>query len=122
VALLGLAYKIDTASTKNSPALALVQSLPAVRFHAYDPIVRTAEGSENVTVARSAAEAICGCSALVIATPWAEFAALDPGAVREALRGNVVIDPYAILPREACESAGLRQFVLGRPRPDAAQS
>ena len=40
IAILGLAYKEDTASTKNSAAVALLRGLKPFRVRVYDPVVK----------------------------------------------------------------------------------
>jgi UDPglucose 6-dehydrogenase len=74
----GLAYKADTQSTKNSPALALMQSLPELSFRVYDPEVNLPNSPvlQNCTTALEASE---GVDILVIMTPWEEFSAIPQG-------------------------------------------
>ena len=116
VAVLGLAYKAETASTKNSPALGLISALQPFRLQVYDPVVR-AVPSEGVdlSVAPSAIDACHGADAVAIMTPWREFQALGPEALATALRGHCVIDPYRVLDGPACQRAGLDYLTLGAP-------
>lgn len=120
VALLGLSYKADTASTKNSPALALLAALTPFAVRAYDPVVATrAIGHEHLVQAASALEACAGADGLAIMTPWTEFRTLAPAAIAQRLRGRVVIDPYGVLATDACRAAGLEHVRLGSPLPAA---
>lgn len=126
-AVLGLAYKENTRSTKNSPALALIAHLTPYRVRLYDPAVpASAAAHPRAAAASSPLEACTGADALVIMTPWPEFRALDPAAVAAALRGSTVIDPYGVLDSEACRRAGLDHRTLGVParakRPDGARA
>ncbi len=115
LAWLGLAYKQDTKSTKNSPSLALLAALPKVRVRAYDPAV-AADSSfhPRLEAARDALDACRGADALVIMTPWSEFRSLDPSAIGERMRGKIVIDPWGILDAASTRRAGLVHHVLGR--------
>jgi UDP-glucose 6-dehydrogenase len=63
-----LAYKADTQSTKNSLALAFMQSLPEFSFRVYDPEVNLPNSTalQNCT---SALEASKGVDILAITTP-----------------------------------------------------
>ncbi|PYM80615.1 MAG: GDP-mannose dehydrogenase [Candidatus Rokuibacteriota bacterium] len=118
VALLGLSYKADTASTKNSPALALLAALTPFAVRAYDPVVATrAVSHERLVQAASALEACAGADGLAIMTPWTEFRTLAPAAIAQRLRGRVVIDPYGVLATDACRAAGLEHVRLGSPLP-----
>jgi UDPglucose 6-dehydrogenase len=89
IAVWGLAYKPDTASTKNSPALALLESLNGVAVQTYDPQVKG--------TALSPLDACSGAAALVVMTPWKEFSSYSAAQIRERMPGRVVIDPFAVL-------------------------
>jgi UDPglucose 6-dehydrogenase len=102
IAVLGLAYKENTHSTKNSPALVLLDHLQEHEVRVFDPVVPA-----NAAVT-------------VIATPWPEFGELDPKALAETMSGTIVIDPYAMLDGAAVTAAGLTHHTLGRPAQDAA--
>jgi len=114
VAVWGLAYKQDTHSIKNSASLELIRALPRCRFQAYDPaaIVDSAL-YQNLRICGSALEAIAQVDGLVIMTPWKQFSSVSPADIRGHLAGSLLIDPYAVLKRDACISAGLRTFQLG---------
>jgi UDPglucose 6-dehydrogenase len=121
LAILGLAYKENTHSTKNSPSLALIAALGPWRLALYDPVVpASVVEHERARAASSALDAAAGADALVIMTPWPEFARLDPAALAERMAGKVVIDPYAMLDRRAVEAAGLDYYTLGAPSPRKA--
>ncbi len=115
IAVLGLAYKVDTASTKNSPAVALIRSLPEAALRLYDPVVPAAGiGHARAFAAASAAAAVEGAAAVVIMTPWPEFRSLDAAALAARMAGRVVIDPFGVLDADACRRAGLAHLRLGR--------
>jgi UDPglucose 6-dehydrogenase len=113
VAIWGLAYKPDTHSTKNSPALALLDALGPLAARVHDPqvVLGPREGGRVVQV-HDPLEACRGADALVVATPWPAYAAIDHRAIRVALRGRVVIDPFGAL---SLAGTGLVHHRLGRP-------
>lgn len=113
VAVLGLAYKQDTHSTKNSPSLRFLSHLRdhAVRVH--DPVV-PASAAPGAVGCGSALECAEGADVLVIATPWREYAALALPDLVRAMRGRVLIDPYRMLDAAAAESLGFSYHALGR--------
>lgn len=116
LAIWGLAYKIDTHSTKNSPSLALIGALAPFRKSAYDPQVRIEAGSiPNFTQAESALDACRGADVLIIMTPWKEFSGIPPAQIKAAMRGSVIIDPFGVLDRAAAEAAGLSCRRMGSP-------
>jgi UDPglucose 6-dehydrogenase len=115
VAVLGLAYKQDTHSIKNSAAIDLVNALGPYHLRLFDPVVPiTAVHHPNVVGAADALDACTGADVLVIMTPWAEFARLDPAAIAHQLAGKVVIDPFAVIDDTSARAAGLRHLTLGR--------
>jgi UDPglucose 6-dehydrogenase len=114
IAVLGLAYKENTHSTKNSPALAFIRRLGRFALSAYDPVVPiSAAPHPNPHSADSALAACAGADVLAIMTPWPAFKTLDPVAVAQAMRGRVLLDPYAVLDAQACARAGLVRYTLG---------
>ena len=114
IAVLGLAYKQDTHSTKNSPALALLEALKPFRVRVFDPVVPASAASHpRCHAAKSELEACEGADALVVLTPWAQFGKLDPREIAKRMRGKVVLDPYAVLKAADCRAAGLRYHTLG---------
>ena len=114
LALLGLAYKENTHSTKNSPALSLLAALGPCAVRAYDPVVAPrAEWHPNLTAAADPLAACEDADAVLIATPWPQFKTLEPPELARRMRGRVAIDPFACLDRAACASAGLTHLTLG---------
>ena len=118
VGVLGVTYKENTRSIKNSPAVALIKELASCRLRVFDPAVRASgEWHPRMTVTEDALAACDGADALVIMTPWPAFRALKAGDIAARLRGCVVIDPFSMLDRAATAAAGLEHIVLGAPLP-----
>lgn len=116
IGILGLAYKENTHSTKNSPALALIRNLTEWNLRVFDPVVPvSAIEHPAVTGAESALQAAIGVDVLVIMTPWPIFKTLNPGELVKAMSGRTVIDPYRVLDGTTCVNAGLHYFTLGLP-------
>lgn len=114
IAVLGLAYKENTHSTKNSPSFAFIRHLGRFALSAYDPAVPAgAAPHPNAHGADTALAACAGADVLAVMTPWPEFRQLDPAAIARAMRGRVLLDPYAVLNAEACAKAGLLRYTLG---------
>ena len=114
VAVLGLAYKEDTHSTKNSPSLLLLSHLTQADVCVHDPVV----GPSIVPFAKPAAtplECATGADVLVIATPWKDYRGLTVEALAKAMRGRVIIDPYRIVDGSKAAEAGFAYHTLGVP-------
>lgn len=114
IAVLGLAYKENTHSTKNSPSLALLQHLRGMSVTVHDPVVPAAIAPWTTGKADPLAAA-AGADALVIATPWPQYRALAPVELARVMKGRTVLDPYRVLDGRACAAAGLTYHTLGMP-------
>ena len=118
IAVLGLAYKENTASIKNSAAVALVRALQPFRIRAYDPVVKAeADWHSQLTQTASAVEAATGADAVCVLTPWPEFKSLKPAQLAEKMAGKTILDPYRLLDRGQCIAAGLDYHTLGTSAP-----
>jgi len=114
IGILGLTYKEDTHSTKNSPSLALLAHLHPWSVRHYDPVVaQETTGHPRATGCASALDAAAGVDALVLMTPWPEFRDLDTTALTRAMRGRVLIDPYRLIAPDHAAAAGLKHITLG---------
>lgn len=115
IAVLGLAYKENTHSIKNSPAIALLDNLHPWSVRLHDPVVPAdAARHPRATGCATPIEAATGADVLMIMTPWPEYRDVAPADLARVMKGNVVIDPYQMLPRDAAAKAGLRIVTLGR--------
>jgi UDPglucose 6-dehydrogenase len=112
--VLGLAYKQDTHSTKNSAAIELIARLGDVEVRVHDPVVpaSAAPGTTGVDAAEAVAD---DADAVMLMTPWPAYRALDPAALAKRMRGRVVIDPYRLLDAGKVAAAGLALYSIGRP-------
>lgn len=116
VAVLGLAYKENTHSTKNSPSLALIRHLGSWPLRVHDPVVPAlAAGHHRATGCATALEAATGADALAIMTPWPAYRKISVSDLHRVMRGRVILDPYRVLDGAAAHEAGFDYFTLGVP-------
>ena len=114
VGVLGLAYKENTHSVKNSPSLAFIRHLGPWPIRVYDPVVpASAAPHPSVTAAETALDAADGVDALAVMTPWPQFRELPLGELAKRMRGRLVLDPYRVLDPRAARAAGLDHRTLG---------
>lgn len=120
VAVLGLSFKPNTDDVRDAPALAIVRRLrdagAAVRAH--DPIAlgtaRAALGGAGVAYFDDMYATLDGADAVLLATEWNEFRALDFARCAAAMRGDVVVDGRNIFDPDKVRAAGLRYVGVGR--------
>jgi UDPglucose 6-dehydrogenase len=117
IGVLGLAYKQDTHSIKNSAAVALVDALTSARIKAYDPVVNAATVLRpNLTHMAEPLQVADGADAIAVMTPWPVFRKIDPAEIASRMSGKLVLDPYGMLDPAACRAVGLEQYRLGVSR------
>lgn len=98
ISILGLAYKENTHSTKNSASLKLISQLKGFKIQTYDPLVKTLPfPSDSITFKPNASEAVKGADVLFLMTPWPEFRQLKPETLFPLMHKKFIVDPYKLL-------------------------
>jgi UDPglucose 6-dehydrogenase len=118
IAVLGLTFKPNTDDMRDSPAIAIIQTLQdaGAKVRAYDP-----EGTEQAKLVLSdveycdnAYQTMDGAAALVIVTEWDAFRALDLPRVKSLLAQPVLVDLRNIYSPAMIEEAGFSYMGIGR--------
>lgn len=119
VAMLGLTFKPNTDDMRDSPAIAIAQTLDdaGISVAAFDP-----EGMElarplmpEVEMVGDPYAAIEGADAIVIVTEWDAFRALDLDRVKALAKAPVLVDLRNIYKAHEMRSAGFAYTSIGRP-------
>lgn len=114
LAIWGLAYKENTHSVKNSASLALVEALPHLEKHAYDPRVSLPTDSiPHFTRHPDPMKCCEGAAALAIMTPWPEFRNASLVEIRKRMTGRLLLDPHGLLDRNEARRLDFDYFRLG---------
>ncbi|HEV7321098.1 MAG TPA: UDP-glucose 6-dehydrogenase [Ensifer sp.] len=118
IAILGLTFKPNTDDMRDSPAIAIVQTLKDAGAHVvgYDP-----EGMENakkiidgIDYAGDPYEAANEADALVIVTEWNEFRALDFRRLKTVMKTPVLVDLRNIYRQDEVVKHGFTYSSVGR--------
>jgi UDPglucose 6-dehydrogenase len=111
IAVFGLAFKPDTDDLRDAPSIEIIRRLHAAGavVSAYDPIVKEVPGFDDVPVriGTDAYDAADRADAVVIATEWPDFAALDLRKLRESMKGSLILDGRGVIAQAAAAQAGL---------------
>jgi len=118
IAVLGLTFKPNTDDTRDSPAIPLITALHdlGATVRGYDPAGMEQAKPQLPTVqycdsAYSAAE---GAHAVVIATEWEQFRALDLARLKRAMASAVIVDLRNIYRPDEMKRADFRYVAVGR--------
>jgi UDPglucose 6-dehydrogenase len=120
IAVLGLTFKPETDDMRDAASLVVVPRLveAGATIRAFDP-AGMAHAKPllpgSVRYATGALDAVTGADALVLLTEWNEFRALAPQRLRQAMRGNVLLDLRNVYDPEAMRAAGFQYASIGRP-------
>ncbi len=122
IAVLGLTFKPNTDDTRDSPAIPLITALEdlGAKVRAYDPagMEQAKPHLPGVQYCGNAYDAAEGAHAVVIATEWEQFRALDLGRLRSAMAQPVIVDLRNVYRADEMRRAQFRYVAVGRPGVD----
>jgi UDPglucose 6-dehydrogenase len=118
VAVLGLTFKPNTDDMREAPSLSLITALQdmGARVRVFDPagMSQAKVVLKNVDYCESAYECADGADALVIATEWEQFRALDLERLRDIMACPVIVDLRNIYRPEDMSRHGFAYSSVGR--------
>jgi UDPglucose 6-dehydrogenase len=118
VAVVGLTFKPNTDDMREAPAISIITALQdmGARVRVFDPAGMEQARSvlKNVTYCESAYDCADGSDALVIATEWEQFRALDFERLRDLMACPVVVDLRNIYRPEDLRRLGFAYACVGR--------
>jgi len=118
IGILGLAFKPDTDDMRDSPAIPVIKGLQALgaRIQAYDP--QSMENSraifENVDYCEDAYGTAEGADAIVLATEWNSFRALNFERISKAMKVPNLIDLRNVYDPQRMKALGFFYSSVGR--------
>jgi UDPglucose 6-dehydrogenase len=118
IGVLGLAFKQNTDDVRTSPAIDLCQRLvkegAALRVHDPKAMEKAKSLLPNVTYVDDMNAVPEGCDALVIATEWEEFKALDLDRAKSTLTHPIMFDGRNLFDPAEMEKRGWIYKSIGR--------
>lgn len=124
IAVLGLTFKPNTDDIREAPSLALITALQdmGARVRAFDPagMAQAQALLNDVTYCENAYDCAQDADAVVIATEWEQFRALDLERLRDLMACPIVVDLRNIYRPEEMHRYGFAYACVGRPLAPAA--
>jgi UDPglucose 6-dehydrogenase len=118
VAVLGLSFKPNTDDMREAPSVALITALQdmGARVRVFDPASMEQARAQlsNVSYGESAYDCADGADALVIATEWEQFRALDLERLHDLMACPVIVDLRNIYLPEEMSRYGFAYTCVGR--------
>ena len=114
IGILGLAYKEDTNSIKNSPSISFIKKISInnkFKINVYDPRIKELLKHKNITFLKNVADLIKNCDVLVIATPWKIFKEIN---LNKFPNIKAIIDPYNLINFQKNKNKKLRYISMGK--------
>ena len=125
IAVLGLTFKPNTDDMREAPSIPLITALQdmGAKVRAYDPV-----GMEQAKLVMSGV-AFCegpygcaeGADALVIATEWEQFRALDFDQLKSVMVSPVLVDLRNVYRTDDMLAKGFAYASIGRAQPVATK-
>ena len=113
-AILGLTYKENTHSLKNSASMELLEKLKDYTVKVYDPAAPNDFNLKNVIRVTKKEDTLNGADFLIIMTPWEEFKSLSINEIKSRMNGNFIIDPFKLLDEATLINVGFTYKTLGK--------
>ncbi|WP_226642174.1 UDP-glucose dehydrogenase family protein [Microbulbifer variabilis] len=122
-ALWGLAFKPNTDDMREAPSRTLMEQLwqRGAKVQAFDPQAmeecqRIYGVREDMHLCGTKEVALSGADALIIATEWQQFKAIDAQAVINALNNPVIFDGRNLYEPLHMAESGIEYYCVGRPK------
>ncbi|QFT56641.1 UDP-glucose/GDP-mannose dehydrogenase family protein [Microbulbifer sp. THAF38] len=122
-ALWGLAFKPNTDDMREAPSRTLMEQLwqLGAKVQAFDPQAmeecqRIYGVREDMQLCGTKEVALSGADALIIATEWQQFKAIDAKAVINALNNPVIFDGRNLYEPQYMSEGGIEYYCVGRPK------
>ena len=123
IAFLGLAFKPETDDMRDSPTIPVIKGLQerGATIRAYDPQAMENAKSifDDIDYCADAYTTAEGADALVLATEWNEFRALNFERIRKALRQPVLVDLRNVYDPHRMAALGFTYTSVGRADDEA---
>ncbi len=113
ICILGLSYKENTDSTKNSPTISLLKKIKNNPIKIYDPKAILKEKYKNCLQVKNMFSAIKNTNLIILMTPWGEFKTINK-YFNFIKKKSVIIDPHRVIDFKYLKKRSFEYFTLGK--------
>ena len=114
IGILGLTYKENTNSIKNSPTLHLLKRLKNNKISVYDPKAKLRKKIKNCTQVNNVNSLIRNSKIIILMTPWPEFRKINKILKIQKKRKIILIDPHRMIDLKIIKNKYFRYFTIGK--------
>jgi UDPglucose 6-dehydrogenase len=97
IGILGLAYKKNTHSIKNSPSIKFIKDNIKSKIFAFDPLINKVEGFQNLQISQNINQVIIKSNILIIFNDSDDFKKITDKELIASKKLYAVIDPYSVM-------------------------
>ncbi len=112
IGILGLAYKENTNSVKNSPTIDLLKKIKNTKINIYDPKTKLNFFSKNFIEFSNFHSLVKSSNVIILMTPWPEFSKINKIAKNK--KKIILIDPHRIANSKLIKNKNITYFTIGK--------
>ena len=114
IGILGLAYKANTNSVKNSPTLHLLRKIKNKKILIYDPKAKLKKKIQDCCQVNSINYLLKNSNVIILMTPWPEFKKIHSFFKLNKNQKIILIDPHRIINNEKIKRNRFKYFTIGK--------
>lgn len=112
LAILGISYKADTNSTKNSAALEILKNFKKSQINYYDPFISKILTKDHHQRVQNVNDVFYNSNLLIISNDWYGYGKVNIKQLKK-LKDKIVIDPFNLLKNINFKKYGISHIILG---------
>lgn len=113
IGLLGVCYKANTNSVKNSPGIAILKKFKKSIVKFYDPLISDIKISKNHNRVNKLNEVFSDIDLLIISNNWTIYSKINISDLSK-IKNKLIIDPFNVLHKFNMSKLQINHIILGK--------
>ena len=113
IGLLGVCYKANTNSVKNSPGIAILKKFKKSIVKFYDPLISDIKISKNHNRVNKLNEVFSDIDLLIISNNWTIYSKINISDLSK-IKNKLIIDPFNVLHKYNMSKLQINHIILGK--------